>query len=213
MQCWKAEAAGPLGSGAAARIGGAASIQGDAGPSGEPMSVSGDVAAHDPLSTRLTREYGVRFPFVSAGMGFVSYPPLVTAVSNAGDIGVLGNAIEPAPSTRIRLAIGSDAVGTVRGPLVDLLFAQINPSNQAAAISLEAAITAYTKGSAYAEFKENVKGSLTPLSAADLVVVDRDIFNLERLEDILATQVLLTMVNGNVVHEIPRALTRKQATK
>jgi enoyl-[acyl-carrier protein] reductase II len=42
----------------------------------------------------------VRFPFVSAGMGFVSYPPLVTAVSNAGGIGVLGNAIEPPPSTQ-----------------------------------------------------------------------------------------------------------------
>jgi enoyl-[acyl-carrier protein] reductase II len=33
-------------------------------------------------------------------MGFVSYPPLVTAVTNAGGIGVLGNAIEPPPSTQ-----------------------------------------------------------------------------------------------------------------
>jgi len=33
-------------------------------------------------------------------MGFVAYPPLVTAVSNAGGIGVLGNAVEPAPSTQ-----------------------------------------------------------------------------------------------------------------
>lgn len=89
-----------LGTGAAATIGGAVSIQGDTGPRGEPESVTGDVAAHDPLSTRLTQEYGVRFPFVSAGMGFVSYPPLVTAVSNAGGIGVLGNAIEPPPSTQ-----------------------------------------------------------------------------------------------------------------
>jgi predicted amidohydrolase YtcJ len=63
------------------------------------------------------------------------------------------------------------------------------------------------------DFKENVKGSLTPLSAADLVVVDRDIFAFNRPEDILATQVLLTMVNGNVVHEIPRALRRQQATQ
>jgi len=52
------------------------------------------------LSTRLTREYGVQYPFVSAGMGFVSYPPLVAAVSNAGGIGVLGNAVEPPPSTQ-----------------------------------------------------------------------------------------------------------------
>ena len=52
------------------------------------------------LSTRLTREYGVRYPFVSAGMGFVSYPPLVTAVCNAGGIGVLGNAVSHRPARR-----------------------------------------------------------------------------------------------------------------
>lgn len=52
------------------------------------------------LETRLTREYGVPFPFVGAGMGFVSMPNLVAAVSNGGGIGVLGNAIEPPPGTR-----------------------------------------------------------------------------------------------------------------
>jgi hypothetical protein len=77
-----------LGSGAVATIGGAASTHGETRLPGEPASSTSQVAADDPLSTRLTREYGVRFPFVSAGMGFVSYPPLVTAVSNAGDAGV-----------------------------------------------------------------------------------------------------------------------------
>jgi NAD(P)H-dependent flavin oxidoreductase YrpB (nitropropane dioxygenase family) len=52
------------------------------------------------LNTRLTREYGVRFPFVGAGMGFVATPVLVAAVSNAGGIGVFGNGIEPPPSTQ-----------------------------------------------------------------------------------------------------------------
>jgi enoyl-[acyl-carrier protein] reductase II len=52
------------------------------------------------LDTRLTREYGVQFPFVGAGMGFVALPSLVAAVSNAGGIGVLGNAIEPPASTQ-----------------------------------------------------------------------------------------------------------------
>jgi NAD(P)H-dependent flavin oxidoreductase YrpB (nitropropane dioxygenase family) len=52
------------------------------------------------LHTRLTREYGVRLPFVGAGMGFIATPQLVAAVSNAGGIGVLGNAIEPPPSTQ-----------------------------------------------------------------------------------------------------------------
>lgn len=107
-----------LGSGAAATIGGAASTRAGTRPPSEPGSNARGVD-DNPLSTRLTREYGVRFPFVSAGMGFVSYPPLVTAVSNAGGIGVLGNALEPPPSTQqlIRMI----AAGTPKLFGVDLL--------------------------------------------------------------------------------------------
>jgi nitronate monooxygenase len=71
------------------------------------------------LKTRLTREYGVRYPFVSAGMGFVSYPPLVVAVSNAGGIGVLGNAVEPPPSTQSLIRMIANATTKPFG--VDLL--------------------------------------------------------------------------------------------
>jgi enoyl-[acyl-carrier protein] reductase II len=71
------------------------------------------------VNTRLTREYGVRYPFVSAGMGFVSYPPLVTAVSNAGGIGVLGNAVEPPPSTQALIRMIAE--GTTNPFGVDLL--------------------------------------------------------------------------------------------
>jgi len=107
------------------------------------------------------------------------------------------------------LAIGSDAATVVPGPFVDLFFAQINPSNPLESISLQDAIVAYTKGSAYAEFKDQVKGSLVPLHAADLIVIDQDIFALgDHPENILNTKVLLTMVNGEVVHEVPRALKR-----
>ena len=74
---------------------------------------------HVSLNTRLTRDYGVRYPFVSAGMGFVSYPPLVTAVCNAGGIGVLGNAVEPPPSTQA--LIRQIAQGTTGLFGVDLL--------------------------------------------------------------------------------------------
>src|SRR5262249_4993231 len=47
------------------------------------------------FSTRLTQDYGLKFPFVSAGMGFIALPELVAAVSNAGGIGLLG--VGPAP--------------------------------------------------------------------------------------------------------------------
>lgn len=108
----------------------------------------------------------------------------------------------------VHVAIGSDAVTVVPGPFIDLFFAQINPSNPSEAISLKDAIFAYTKGSAFAEFKEEIKGSVAPGKAADLVVLDQDIFNLAAPEQILATHVLLTMVNGNIVHEVAGALKR-----
>lgn len=47
------------------------------------------------LSTRLTEQYGLEVPLVSAPMGFIAMPPLVAAVSNAGGLGLLGAAPEP----------------------------------------------------------------------------------------------------------------------
>jgi nitronate monooxygenase len=48
-----------------------------------------------PLPTRLTREYGLRHPFVGAGMGFVAHEQLAAAVTNAGGLGVLGASPDP----------------------------------------------------------------------------------------------------------------------
>ena len=48
--------------------------------------------------TKLSRDYGLEFPFVSAGMGFIALPKLVAAVSNAGGLGLLGAAPAPAPA-------------------------------------------------------------------------------------------------------------------
>ena len=56
------------------------------------------------LRTRLTDDYGLEHPFVSAGMGFVGLPPLVAAVSEAGGLGVLGVAPEPPPVFAERIA-------------------------------------------------------------------------------------------------------------
>ena len=67
-------------------------------------------------------------------------------------------------------------------------------------ISLEEAIRAFTMGSAYAEFQDHVKGSLTPGKLADLVVLDRDIFKIEpaTLDQV---KVVLTLVDGRTVFE------------
>jgi enoyl-[acyl-carrier protein] reductase II len=56
------------------------------------------------ITTRLTREYGLRHPFVGAGMAFVAYPPLAAAVSNAGGLGVIGATPDPPPSLPVMVA-------------------------------------------------------------------------------------------------------------
>lgn len=44
------------------------------------------------LPTRATELFGVRYPIVQTGMGWVAYPPLVIGVSNAGGLGILAAA-------------------------------------------------------------------------------------------------------------------------
>ena len=67
-------------------------------------------------------------------------------------------------------------------------------------ISVEEAVRAYTVGSAYAEFQETVKGSITPGKLADLVILSRDIFKIDP-KDIENSKVVLTVLDGRVVYE------------
>jgi predicted amidohydrolase YtcJ len=67
-------------------------------------------------------------------------------------------------------------------------------------LSVEETVRAYTLGSAYAEFQENVKGSITVGKLADLVLLSRDIFKIDPKE-IENVRVVLTMVDGRVVYE------------
>jgi hypothetical protein len=67
-------------------------------------------------------------------------------------------------------------------------------------ITIEQAIAAYTAGSAYGEFAENDKGTLTPGKLADFAVLDRDLTKVPPAE-ILKTKVLRTVVGGRTVYE------------
>jgi predicted amidohydrolase YtcJ len=69
-------------------------------------------------------------------------------------------------------------------------------------ITVEEAIRAYTVGSAYAEFAEQVKGTITPGKLADVVVLSRDIFKIDPKE-IEKVKVTMTIVDGRVVYEAP----------
>jgi hypothetical protein len=65
---------------------------------------------------------------------------------------------------------------------------------------MASAIEHYTLGSAYAEFAEARKGSITVGKAADLVILSRDLFTIAPKE-ILGTRALITIAGGRVVHD------------
>jgi predicted amidohydrolase YtcJ len=67
-------------------------------------------------------------------------------------------------------------------------------------ISVEETVRAYTYGSAYAEFQENVKGTLSVGKLADFVILSDDIFTINPNE-IRNAKVLTTIVDGKVVYE------------
>ncbi|MDQ3907361.1 MAG: amidohydrolase [Acidobacteriota bacterium] len=67
-------------------------------------------------------------------------------------------------------------------------------------ITVEEAVRAYTIGSAFAEFTDDVKGTLAPGKLADLVIIDRDIFKIDPVE-IEKAKVTTTIMDGRVVYE------------
>ena len=67
-------------------------------------------------------------------------------------------------------------------------------------ISIEESVRAYTSGSAYAEFQENAKGTISAGKLADFVVLSDDIFAINP-NDINKTKVVMTIVDGKVVYE------------
>jgi len=68
------------------------------------------------------------------------------------------------------------------------------------ALSVQEAVYAYTVGSAYCSYEEDVKGKLIPGFYADCCVVDRDIFTVTT-EEIKDAETLLTMIDGEVVYQ------------
>jgi predicted amidohydrolase YtcJ len=69
-------------------------------------------------------------------------------------------------------------------------------------LSLEDTIRAYTLGAAFAGRREKTEGSIETGKLADMIILDRNLFQIESSE-IGKTEVLLTMVGGKVVFQSP----------
>jgi predicted amidohydrolase YtcJ len=62
-------------------------------------------------------------------------------------------------------------------------------------------VEAYTVGSAFAEFQEHEKGSITPGKLADMVILSDNILDFKP-EAVRSAKVESTIVGGKVVYEV-----------
>jgi predicted amidohydrolase YtcJ len=108
---------------------------------------------------------------------------------------------------KARLAFGSDWAVAPATPLEGIYAAVTrrtlddkNPDGWVPAqkITVEEALRAYTTGGAYASFDESRKGSLSAGKLADLVMIDRNLFEIPP-EQIRQARVITTVVGGKIV--------------
>jgi len=107
----------------------------------------------------------------------------------------------------VRLAFGTDWEVAPLDPVLGLYAAVTratldgkNPNGwfPEQKLTVAEAVEAYTMGSAYAEFQEKEKGSITPGKLADMVLLSDDIFTIAP-ENIRDVKVLKTIVGGKTV--------------
>lgn len=97
----------------------------------------------------------------------------------------------------IPIAIGADGP---MNPFLNIMAAVTHPANPKEALTREQAVTAYTAGSAFAEFQDRQKGQLAPGMLADLAVLSADLFTVP-VPQLPGMQSVLTMVGGKIVHD------------
>lgn len=109
----------------------------------------------------------------------------------------------------LRLAFGTDWSVAPLNPMLSLYAAVTratldgkNPNGwfPEQKLTVKEAIEAYTMGSAYAEFQEKEKGSITPGKLADMVLLSDDVLGMDAVK-IRAVKVVRTWVGGRVVYD------------
>lgn len=109
----------------------------------------------------------------------------------------------------VRIALGTDWTVAPLNPMLTLYAATTRATLDGMhpdgwlpeqKLTIVEAVTAYTSGSAFAEFQEAEKGSLMRGKLADLVMLSDDIFSIPpaTIKDV---RVLTTIVGGKVVHQ------------
>jgi predicted amidohydrolase YtcJ len=108
-----------------------------------------------------------------------------------------------------RLAFGSDWTVSTADPLAQIEVAvtrvehpgrDTEPLLPEEALDLETAVAAFTRGSAYVNFLEEETGTIEADKLADLVVLDRDLFD-PGAGPVGDARVVLTLVEGDPVYD------------
>jgi predicted amidohydrolase YtcJ len=115
----------------------------------------------------------------------------------------------------VRLALGTDWFVAPLNPMLTLYAATTratlddkNPQGwfPEQKLTIQEAIDAYTMGSAYSEFQEKEKGSITPGKLADMVLLSDDVLAIDvaKIKDV---KVLRTWLGGKLIYDADTAVT------
>jgi hypothetical protein len=138
-------------------------------------------------------------------------PPMsvLEATVGAGNMKYVAN-IKETIEGGVHVAIGSDwptgAMDANPLRMLQVLVTRKNPYEKNAdaplgdAIGLESAIRVMTLGGAYSMRKQNELGSIEKGKAADMVVLNRDLFEVDR-DSIIDTEVVYTIFAGEIVYD------------
>jgi hypothetical protein len=158
------------------------------------------------VMANLQLQWASRDPYVANVEGYVSpanynsqYP--AASLARAGAVLTSGSDFPIdalAPFQQIETAVdrlNDDPENLARWP---------GPLAPQEALTLDQSLMMHTMGGAYGLFMENQTGSIDVGKNADLLVLDRNLYEIP-VGDISDTKVLLTMTRGKIVNEMPEA--------
>lgn len=106
--------------------------------------------------------------------------------------------------TKAKIAFGSDSsmipINPMQGIYAAVMKLKTDDGEKIESLTVEEAVKFYTLGAAYAEFQENVKGSISVGKFADFVILSDDIFSIDS-EKIREVKILTTVMDGKIVYQ------------
>ncbi|RGY66004.1 amidohydrolase [Fusobacterium ulcerans] len=94
---------------------------------------------------------------------------------------------------------GSDSDVCAINPILGI-YSAVNHPKEKSSVSVLEAVNMFTVNAAYASFEENEKGSIKNGKRADMVIIDKNIFQMDK-KNIKDAKVEMTIKDGNIIYE------------